>query len=109
MNNFFKVLVMLKLYFFRALEFLKGRKNTPKDVEAETGDLLVSGIGETEILLPSLPRVIEVNFKDTQIHIPCDHHHDKLEYEICKHHHTYKLIIKWHVGNFREVVWIAFF
>lgn len=100
---------MLKLYWYRALELFSGKTSPKKNVEAEFGELLVTGRDKTEINLPYLPRVIEVKFKDREHHVPCNMHHDKLEYEICRHHHEYKLIIEWHVGNMREISWIVYF
>lgn len=110
MNNFLvRVILMLKILYFRVTDWLLGRKVQHKHIDAETGELLVSGKDHTEINLPTLPRIIEVKFKHEHRSIPCDHHHDKLDYEICRHEHQYKLIIKWHVSSLREITWIAYF
>jgi|ERR1700748_3407935 len=110
MNKIFKAITMLLKYtYYKLLDLLAGRKSSKKEIEAEFGDLDVSGRGEVEIDLPTLPKVIEVKFKDHSHHIPCDQHHDKLEYSLHRHHHAYKLIIKWHINSLREIAWIAYF
>lgn len=100
---------MLKLVYYRVTDWLLGKNPQSKNVDAEFGELFVTGEDSTEILLPQLPRVIEVKFRHEHHHIPCDHHHDKLKYEVARNKHQYKLIIQWHVSTLREIDWIAYF
>ncbi len=99
---------MLKLYYFRVLDFFGGKTSKRKE-EAEVGELTVSGQGETEIQLDSLPRFIEMKFRESEHHVPCDPHHDKLHHEVRRIHHKYFLVIKWHVASVREIVWAIYF
>ena len=110
MNNFsVGIILMLKILYYKVTDWLLGRKVQEKQIDAEFGELLVQGKDCTEINLPTLPKAIEVKFRHPHQHIPCDHHHDKLQYEISRHHHQYKLIISWHVSTLREIDWIAYF
>ena len=109
MLNFVKVITMLKLFFYRTMELFSGKNKKKKDIEVECGELFVTGKDNVEIDLPILPRAIEVKFKHREHHIPCNPHHHKLSWEVCKHHHQYKLIIKWDVSDLSEIIWVAYF
>lgn len=110
MDNFLiRIILMIKFLYYRVTDWLSGKKQQSKDIEAEFGELLISGKDKAEINLPSLPRNVEVKFKDNQQHIPCDHHHDKLNHKVSRHHHQYQLIIDWHVSSLREITWIVYF
>jgi hypothetical protein len=104
-----KVIEMIKLYFYRALEFFKGKTSVKREPEVEFGELVATGKGEIEIPLARLPRLIEVKFKDFVDPVPCNPHHDKLHHSVEKHKHQYILKLNWHVSEPREIVWIAYF
>ncbi len=104
-----RIIMILKIAYYKVTDWLLGRKPQKKDVEVEFGELVVSGSDSTEIDLPILPRGIEVKFKHEHHHTPCDQHKDKLSYKVARNHHKYKLVIEWNVSTLREVTWIAYF
>jgi hypothetical protein len=108
MEYIFKVITMIKLFYYRTLDFLAGKTNKRKE-DAEIGELVVTGKGETEIPLESLPRLVEMKFKDCQDPVPCNPHHDKFHHEIHRKDHKYFMIIKWNVSSVREIVWAIYF
>ena len=104
-----RMIMILKIIYYKVTDWVLGRKPQKKDVEVEFGELCVSGSDSTEIDLPILPRVIEVKFKHNHHHVPCDHYKDELKYKLVRNHHQYKLVIEWDVSTLREVSWIAYF
>lgn len=74
--------------------------------EIMSGELFVIGKEEIFIRLKHTePKTVLVEFKGHQHHIPCNPHHDKLEWEIMHKGDYYVLVIKWDVQGIREVVW----
>lgn len=93
----------------------------------QAGHLTVTGEGSTSIPLSGRPRDVLVRFKPAPDPTPCnpfDHHHDKdhLSHRIDHededkknhhkpghHHHDRKffLLIKWRVGQVREIDWVV--
>lgn len=108
MEHIFRIIMALKLFWYKTLDFFCGKTNTRKE-DAEIIDLTVTDKGHTEIPLESLPRLIEVKFKDSCDPIPCDPHHDKLHYEVERRKHKYFLVIKWHVSSVREIIGAIYF
>lgn len=99
----------LKLFYYKTLDFLCGRTNKAKKIDAEVGELFVTGKGFTEIPLETLPKLIELKFNDHDNPVPCDNHHDKLHWELKRNHHRYILIVNWHVASVRELVFAIYF
>lgn len=88
-----------------------------------SGELTVSGKGETSIPLQGVPHHVEVHFLPDHEHVPCNpHHHDKLHYEVThqdenpRHHHDkphrhhdrqFFLRIEWAVSGVRTIRWFV--
>lgn len=92
----------------------------------QSGELTVTGKGESLIPLSGRPREVIVVFKrEHHEPHPCNpHHHDKLEYRVesqdedlkvhhkINHHHhdrLFFLLIKWEVEGIREIEWIVLY
>jgi hypothetical protein len=87
----------------------------------QQGEIVATGKGEVEIVLGSKhPHEVEVFFADKPVHVPCDHHHDKLHWEVhnrhhhhqhdlkhehCHHEDNFVLIIRWDVAGVRVIEW----
>jgi hypothetical protein len=108
MEHIFRIIIMLKLFYYKVLDAIMGKTNKRKE-DAEIIDLVVTDKGHTEIPLESLPRLIEIKFKDSSGPTPCDPHHDKLHHEVHRRKNKYFLIVKWHVSSVREVIGAIYF
>lgn len=90
------------------------------------GELVVLGSNEAEIVLLQEPRLVEVEFEENQILVPCDphhhhhdhhhgHHRDRLFWYIkhyhrhFKHKNNYVLKIEWVVKTARTIKWKVYF
>jgi hypothetical protein len=86
-----------------------------------SGEITVTGRGQTFITLKSHPRHINVRFEKEKEVIPCNpHHHDHLEWHLAyqdedrRHHHDpvhdhhdrqFLLDIEWQVSGVRTIYW----
>ena len=78
--------------------------------EIMSGELLVIGKDSIQIeLKKGRPETVLVEFKGHPKHVPCNPHHDKLEWEIHRRHHGLVLVIKWDVSSARAIVWAVSF
>jgi hypothetical protein len=74
--------------------------------EIMSGELLVAGKDSIQLNLKrGKPDTVLVEFKDHHQPIPCNPHHDKVEWELHDRHQRLVLIIKWDVSSPRTVVW----
>lgn len=96
----------VKLLWFRLLGKNHNKNN---EHEIQFGELIVNSKGKSEIELHCLPKRIEVKFKDCQNVIPCNPHHDKLHWDIKKHHGKHILVINWDTSSLREIKWVLFY
>lgn len=73
----------------------------------QSGQLIVTNLGEAKIQLNGVPVQMNVTFTDGgEIFIPCDPHlNDKLDWVINKD----ILTIKWNVSGIREIKWNIWF
>lgn len=95
-------------------------EDCPKEVD-QNGELMVTGEGEIDIELKSLPKRIKLHFKESCTLVPCNpNHFDELEWEItsdcndgghehCHKHHDHKaqfvLHVKWNVSDVKDITW----
>lgn len=95
----------------------------------QTGELTVTGVGKTEIILRGHPRQVIVQFKSDPDPTPCNPHHhahrhdflhhkidhedeDKRTHHKLGHHHhdrQFILVIEWRVSGVREIDWFVFY
>jgi hypothetical protein len=81
--------------------------------EDQSGEIVVSGVGDIEIKLHKSVEYNDVcvDFVDDYSIVPCNpHHHDHLHWNIVKKHkygkkYEYVLIIYWKVRSIRTIEW----
>lgn len=96
----------IKLLWFR----LFGKNhNKNNEHEIQFGDLVVTGKDKFEVELPCIPKRVRVEFTDNPNMVPCNPHHDRVSWDIKKHHGKHLFIINWHVSGIREIKWTLFY
>ena len=81
-----------------------------KQEDIMSGELLVVGKNSLQINLRNgKPDTVLVEFKGHPHHVPCNPHHDRVEWEIHEKHYGFVLVIKWDVSSAREIIWAVSF
>lgn len=81
-----------------------------KQEQIMSGEILVVGKDKLELALRyGKPDTVLVEFKNQPTPVPCNPHHDKIEWELHERNNGFVLVIKWSVSSAREIIWAVNF